>query len=111
GAPRPRASPSTVRRSAGDSLQAQPAPCEKRVRRTGSGVVTDRSYGRPSGARPRLQSRSGQQRYGRSIALPTPDEWRSEVDQALFGADDDAPRRSEQPGSFDFPLAPEGESE
>jgi hypothetical protein len=43
--------------------------------------------------------------------LPTPDEWRSEVDQALFGADDDAPRRSEQPGSFDFPLAPEGESE
>jgi hypothetical protein len=27
-------------------LQAQPAPCEKRVRRTGSVVVTDRSYDR-----------------------------------------------------------------
>jgi hypothetical protein len=43
--------------------------------------------------------------------LPTPDEWRSEVDQALFGADDDAPPQPEQPGSLDFPVAQEGESE
>jgi hypothetical protein len=43
--------------------------------------------------------------------LPTPDEWRSEVDQALFGPDDDASPQPEQPGSFDFPVAPEGESE
>src|SRR5215211_2497710 len=33
--PRPRTSPRTVRRSAGESLQAQPAPCEKRVSRIG----------------------------------------------------------------------------
>src|SRR5918995_780982 len=44
GASKPRTSPSTVRRSAGDSLHAQPAPCEKRVRRTGSVAVTHRWY-------------------------------------------------------------------
>src|SRR5439155_17130659 len=41
-------------RSAGDSLQAQPAPCEKRVRRTGSVRVTSRSYDRPAGRLPAL---------------------------------------------------------
>src|SRR3954467_6489457 len=45
--PRPRASPSTVRRSAGDSLQAQPAPCENCVRRNGS--WTDEAEVMPSG--------------------------------------------------------------
>ena len=43
--------------------------------------------------------------------MPTPDEWRREVDEALFGADDDAPPQPEQPGLLDFPVAPEGESE
>jgi hypothetical protein len=43
--------------------------------------------------------------------LPTPDEWRSEVDQALFGTDDDAPPHPGQPGSLDFSVGPAGESE
>jgi hypothetical protein len=42
--------------------------------------------------------------------LPTPDEWRNEVDQALFGTDDDASQPG-QPGSLDFSGGPEGESE
>ena len=39
GVARPWTRPRTVRRSAGESLQAQPAPWEKRVRRIGSSVV------------------------------------------------------------------------
>jgi hypothetical protein len=36
-----------VRRSAGESLQPQPAPREKRVRRSGSVTAIARAYGEP----------------------------------------------------------------
>src|SRR3954466_14825484 len=48
--PRPRTSPSTVRRSAGDSLHAQPAPCENAVSRTDSVVVTAPTLRRHAGS-------------------------------------------------------------
>jgi hypothetical protein len=98
-----------VRRSAGDSLHAQPAPCEKCVRRTGSVVVTGRSYDRLPVSLADLGSPRAV--HERSISLPTPDEWQHEVDEALFGTDEaEASPDQLGPASVDFPPTPEAGS-